>query len=92
MAHVSGIHLVRITTDDWEHQLWAAATARDEAITQVLNAVPEGWTSALLSNRLKPLEEEVLNLKPGEVREISNPKSRQPRLRSWAKTLLPELQ
>ena len=71
MAHASGIHLVRVTTDDREHQLWAAATAREEAITQVLNAVPEGWTAALLSNRLKPMEEEALNLKPGEVREIT---------------------
>lgn len=50
--------------------MWAAATPREEAITQVLNAVPEGWTAALLSKRLKPLEEEAHNLKPGEVREI----------------------
>jgi hypothetical protein len=71
MAHASGIHLVRVTTDDREHQLWAAAAAREEAITQVLNAVPEGWTAALLSNRLEPMEEEALNLKPGEVRGIT---------------------
>jgi hypothetical protein len=70
-THASGIHLARVTTDDREHQLWAAATSRAEAITQVLNAVPEGWTAALLSNRLKPLEEEALNLKRGEVREIT---------------------
>jgi hypothetical protein len=64
-------HLVRVTTDDREHQLWVAATPREDAITQVLNAVPEGWTAALLSNRLKPAELEVLNLKPGEVRELT---------------------
>jgi hypothetical protein len=36
-----------------------------------LNAVPEGWTASLLSNGLKPVEEQALNLKPGEVREIT---------------------
>src|SRR5262249_32156494 len=65
------VRLVRVTTDDREHQLWAAAAAsQEEALTQVLNAVPEGWTAALLSNRLKPAELEALNMKPGEVRKI----------------------
>ena len=65
------VHLVRVTTDDREHQLWVAAVPREEAVTKVLNAVPEGWTAALLPNRLKPLEVEALNLKPGEVRELT---------------------
>jgi hypothetical protein len=65
------IHLVRVTTDDREHLLWVAAGARRQAVTQVLNAVPEGWTAALLSNRLKREEVEVLNLRPGEVRELT---------------------
>jgi len=68
----SGIHLVRVTTDDREHQLWAAACPQDEAVELVLNAVPEGWTAALLPNRLKPTEIEALNMKTGEVREISS--------------------
>jgi hypothetical protein len=66
------VHLVRVTTDEREHQLWVAATARDQALDQVLNAVPEGWTAALLPNRLSPFEVEVLNLRPGEVRELTS--------------------
>jgi hypothetical protein len=60
-----GVHLVRVMTDDRQHQLWAAASARGEAVKQVLNAVPEGWTAVLLSNRLTPEEAEILNLNPG---------------------------
>jgi hypothetical protein len=73
MANAPGVHLVRVITDDRQHQLWAAATPREEAVDQVLDAVPEGWAAALLSNSLKPEEMEILNLKPGEVREITNP-------------------
>jgi hypothetical protein len=66
------MYLVRVTTDDRAHQLWVAAASSDEeALTLVLNAVPEGWTAALLPNKLKPLEIEALNLNDGEVREIS---------------------
>ena len=65
-----GVHLVRVTTDDREHQLWAAATEREEAITLVLNAVPEGWTAALLPTRLTVRELVFLNMAPGEVREL----------------------
>jgi hypothetical protein len=65
-------YLVRVTTDDRAHQLWVvAASSDDEALTLVLNAVPEGWTAALLPNRLKPMEIDALALKGGEVREIS---------------------
>jgi hypothetical protein len=65
-------YLVRVTTDDRAHQLWVAAAASDEeALTLVLRAVPEGWTAALLNNKLKPLEIEALNLNEGEVQEIS---------------------
>ena len=67
----TNIHLVRVTTDDREHQLWATAGPRRQAVTQVLNAIPEGWTAALLSDRLKPDEVKVLNLRPGEVRELT---------------------
>ena len=72
MASMSDIHLVRVTTDDREHQLWVVAAPRDEAVTWVLNAVPEGWTAALLTDRLTSQEMEVLNLQPGEVREITS--------------------
>ena len=72
MAQTTG-YLVRVTTDDRTHQLWGAAASSDEgALTLVLNSIPECWTAAVLSNRLKRMEIETLNLKPGEVREISN--------------------
>jgi hypothetical protein len=71
MAVAPRVHLVRVTTDDREHQLWAVASSRAEAVTLVLNSVPEGWTAALQSNRLTPEEVKYLNLMPGEVRIIS---------------------
>ncbi len=71
MANATSLHLVRVTTDDREHQVWLAATPRKEAVTQVLNAIPEGWTASLLSNRLKPAEVKALNMKAGEVRELT---------------------
>jgi hypothetical protein len=62
-------YLVRVTTDDRTHQLWVAAASSDEgALTLVLNRIPEG----VLSNKLKRLEIEALNLKPGQAREVSN--------------------
>jgi hypothetical protein len=73
MTDAPGVHLVRVITEDRQHQLWAVASSRAQAVTLVLNAVPEGGTAALLSNRLKPEELEILNLRPGEVREITNP-------------------
>jgi hypothetical protein len=68
----SDVHLVRVTTDDCKHQIWFSAGRREEAVSQVLNAIPEGWTAALLSNRLGPQEVEALNLRPGDVREITS--------------------
>ncbi|RXG83650.1 hypothetical protein [Bradyrhizobium zhanjiangense] len=72
MANTEGIHLVKVTTDDREHQLWVAATPRDEAVTEVLNAIPEGWTASLLTSQLTLEEAEVLKLQPGEVREVTS--------------------
>lgn len=67
------VYLVRVTSDDRTHQLWVAAASSDEgALTLVLNRIPEGWTAAVLSNKLKPIEIAALNLKPGQVREISD--------------------
>ncbi len=69
-ALAGSVHLVRVTTDDREHLLYAACGPRDDAVTQVLNAIPEGWTAALLPNQVTPEEVAVLALKAGEVREI----------------------
>jgi len=65
-------HLVRVTTDNRVHQLWVASASSDEeALILVRNRVPEGWTAALLANKLTPLEIEALNLKHGEAREMT---------------------
>ncbi|MCP3397777.1 MULTISPECIES: hypothetical protein [unclassified Bradyrhizobium] len=72
MASVSEIHLVRVTTDDREHKLWVVAAPRDEAVEAVLDIIPEGWSAALLDNQLSKQEAEALNLRPGDVREITS--------------------
>jgi len=67
----NGVHLVRVTTDDRRHRLWAAATSRDEAVTRVLNVIPEGWSARLLDDCLKPRRDAVSTMIAGEVRELS---------------------
>jgi len=63
----NGIHLVRVMTDDRKHQLWAAATARDEAVNRVLDKIPEGWAARLLDEPMRPREYAVLDLAFGQV-------------------------
>jgi hypothetical protein len=72
MANASEIHLVRVMTDNREHKLWAVAAPRDEAVNAVLDVVPEGWSAALLDNELSDQESQALNLRPGDVREITS--------------------
>jgi hypothetical protein len=55
MTMATEVQLVRVTTDDREHQLWVAAASREEAITLALDAVPEGWAAVLLTNNSYPL-------------------------------------
>ena len=69
-TYAVGIRLVQVTTDDREHQLWVAATPREDAVNSVLDAVPEGWTAALLTSRVTPQEADALQLRPGEVRKM----------------------
>jgi hypothetical protein len=68
MVSANNIQLVEITTDQREYQLWAAATGPAEALTRVIEPVPEGWTATL---RLTLSEVEGLNLLPGEVRRLA---------------------
>jgi hypothetical protein len=65
------VYLVRVTTDDRKHLLYATAGAREDAVNQVLNAIPEGWSASLLPNRVSPVEVAALNLMPGDVRELT---------------------
>jgi hypothetical protein len=66
------IHLVRVTTDDRSHQLWAAATPRAEAVDRVLDAIPQGWAACLLERRLQS-GEEIGAMSAGQVRQLANP-------------------
>lgn len=65
------VHLVRVTTDDGEPQIWLAATPRQVAVDRVLEAIPKGWTASLVK-RLLTMDDELaagLKLHPGEVRQ-----------------------
>ena len=67
--------MVQVATDNLaglpKKQLWVAAAKPDQAITLVLCAVPVGWTAAIADGRLTPEQGALLNLKPGEVRELT---------------------
>ena len=65
-----GVHLVRVITDDLEYQIWVAATSRDEAVSRVLDCVPEGWSASLLEQSLDPNKAAGLKLRPGDVRAL----------------------
>jgi hypothetical protein len=74
-SFVGGFHLVEVTTDELvrglpKKQLWVAAAKREQAITLVLAAVPEGWTAVLLDTHLESEEAAQFNLRPGDVREL----------------------
>jgi hypothetical protein len=64
------IQLVLVTPDDRDHEVWAAATSSEEAITKVLAAVPTGWSASLLEIKLTQLECEALRMQAGEVRKL----------------------
>jgi hypothetical protein len=73
----SELTLVEVATDSLtagirKKQLWVAAAKPDQAVTLVLCAVPTGWTATIADGRLTPEQGAILNLKPGEVRELTN--------------------
>lgn len=70
--YAAGIHLVQVTTDEGELQLWIAATPLEEAVNRVLDAVPEGWSAALLTDGLTQEQADTLQLRPGEVRKVTS--------------------
>ena len=71
-TNASGVHLVRVITDDRDYQFWVAATSRDEAVSRVLDCIPEGWAASLLDQSLEPNEVAALNIQSGNVRELRN--------------------
>ena len=66
-----GIYLVRVTTLEGQHHVWAAATPRDEAVNRVLEVAPPRCSAHLLDEHLKPRQDVVMNMTPGEVRDLS---------------------
>ncbi|PAY06761.1 hypothetical protein CK489_28320 [Bradyrhizobium sp. UFLA03-84] len=68
MHQATEIHLVRVTTDDGSVQIWLAATASEQALDRVLDAIPQGWTVALVSRSLAPEHIAALDMAEGEVR------------------------
>jgi hypothetical protein len=48
------VHLIRVMTDKGEHQIWLAATGRNEAVDRVLDAVPEDGAPAWYSANYAP--------------------------------------
>ena len=68
--------MVEVTTDSSvrgipRRKLWVAAAKPDQAITLVLCAVPVGWTASIADERLTPQQEAMIDLAPGEVRELT---------------------
>ncbi|MCA6105510.1 hypothetical protein [Bradyrhizobium australafricanum] len=68
MQPATEIHLVRVTTDDGEVQIWLAATSREEAVDRVLEEIPEGWAVSLIQRQLATEHIPALNMAAGEVR------------------------
>jgi hypothetical protein len=70
MKH-NDIHVVRVTPDDGTHQLWAAATPREEAVDSVLNVIPEGWCAHLLDETFRPRAGAVEDIRRGDVWQLN---------------------
>jgi hypothetical protein len=67
MADDGAVYLVRVRTDEGKHRFFAVACARRDA----LDEVPEGWSATLLLEQMSAQDLAALNLRPGEVREIT---------------------
>jgi len=70
------IQLVEVSTDDSvrgtpKKQLWVAAATPKQAVQLVPAIIPEGWSAAVTDGRLTPDQIALLNLNPGEVRELT---------------------
>ncbi|WP_128962967.1 hypothetical protein [Bradyrhizobium guangzhouense] len=66
-------HIVRVLTDSRDPRVWLAFAPPDEAITRVLDAVPEGWAATVLPGcALSPADVSALHIGPGDIREISS--------------------
>jgi hypothetical protein len=66
----AGIQVVRVRTDELPQgklQLWFAAMPRQQALSAVLNVLPDGWTVRLDDTRLSLAEAIALHMPFGAV-------------------------
>ena len=73
----AGIQIVRVFMADGVGdrptvQFWVAAVPRDAAVAAVQSRLPKGWTAELADRWLTREEVARLNLRPGEVREMTS--------------------
>ena len=54
------------------NQLWIAAVPREEAVAAVQKRIPAFWRAALSDQRLPPKLVGLLQLRPGEVRQLKS--------------------
>jgi hypothetical protein len=76
MSPVKEVHLVEVTTDNLvrgapKKRLWIVAAPSNQAIDLVLAAIPEGWSAHIADGYLTAEDVELLNLSPGDVRELT---------------------
>ncbi len=62
---------VDVVTDQSKAYTWIAAAKAGQAVTLVLNVLPEGSTAKLTGARLTAEQGAILKLKPGEVRQLT---------------------
>jgi hypothetical protein len=62
------VNLVQVTPDNRIRRVWMVAAPRDETISVLLNAVPEGWADKLLP--LRSVQASWLKMQPGDIREL----------------------
>jgi len=60
-----------VRDDEGRFRLYAVAAARKQALNELLNVVPEGWSTSLLQEQPSGQIIAALNTNAGEVREIS---------------------
>ena len=63
------VNFVQVTPDDRRRRVWMVAAPREEAVSRVLNAIPEGWAASLLP--LRSVGASRLNMKSGDLRELT---------------------
>ena len=54
------------------NQFWIAAVPREEAVAAVQKRIPAFWRAALSGQRLPPKLVGLLQLRPGEVRQLKS--------------------